>query len=309
MIKHGVKADKCKDYEEELREYLEVEAMPESLEKHLRLVILNPDNYRSWKIIISELAANPKEIESGLFLTLKALQTNPKSYCAWNSRAIYLAHAKDILQMETNLCRLLLSIDPRNFHCWNHCRRFGLKIPLDYTNYSSLHNSLVNSNFSFMRPVENLFASVDDEEGAWAYFLKYDANIADLRVVVAEGYMNIHFKQSFTGVITYGKEDHSVNVPMLVYRINKMIKGIESIIELNGVKYKIEKKEEPPEINEILKLRPESVFALREKLKYVKKKTKRTEIIDKLILIDAIRENYYRTLETKSYEIFYAFKT
>lgn len=70
--------------------------------------------------------------EQELTFTLKVIQSNPKIYCHWEYRRFILRNIiqdcpedlktklKSILTKEFDLCKKLLLLDNRNFHCWNH---------------------------------------------------------------------------------------------------------------------------------------------------------------------------------------------
>ena len=56
-------------------------------------------------------------------LTQQALTANPKSYGAWHHRAFSLdrrTESREHWQRELGLCDRFLSMDERNFHCWDY---------------------------------------------------------------------------------------------------------------------------------------------------------------------------------------------
>jgi geranylgeranyl transferase type-2 subunit alpha len=64
-----------------------------------------------------------KLIDAELNLTQECLMRNPKSYSSWHHRFLMLQrHPKPDFLAEMALCERALSIDCRNFHCWDHCR-------------------------------------------------------------------------------------------------------------------------------------------------------------------------------------------
>lgn len=61
--------------------------------------------------------------DNELTLTQEALKSNPKSYSAWHHRFWAIKHHPAAnLKRELDLCEMALSLDCRNFHCWDHRR-------------------------------------------------------------------------------------------------------------------------------------------------------------------------------------------
>ncbi len=243
MIKHGVKQGEIKCDDDEVNEFIEIENMPESIEKHKMLVLLNPDNYRSWKYIRDSIGKNvtEKDIDVQMRLTLNAIKRNPKSYSAWSHREFFFRYAEEYTSHEIILCRMLLSVDSRNFHCWNYCRKFGLQMPIDYGNFSSIyakfmiqnrmldnktnrHGMACKKNYSgcdnsyFAKSIENLMTDPDDE-GAWAYFRYKEVENTVGTIHIYPTHTELIFKKPLTTSFSYGGVEYSVDRPYLCYCI------------------------------------------------------------------------------------------
>lgn len=72
------------------------------------------------------------KLNEELDFTLNSIMKNPKIYCHWEYRRFILKEClkrksnetasmiQAIIKKEYKLCRALLDVDCRNFHCWNH---------------------------------------------------------------------------------------------------------------------------------------------------------------------------------------------
>ena len=98
------------------------------------VLMANPDISTLWNIrkqILNEIIDDndTKDIilRKELDLTVQCLQNNPKSYGAWHHRCWSMLHMfKPHWDYELSLCNKYLSLDERNFHCWDY-RRFVVK--------------------------------------------------------------------------------------------------------------------------------------------------------------------------------------
>jgi len=109
-----------------------------------KLLRVNPDPSYLWNIrrhvLLLDHTPNslPFDIHEELNLTYASLQRNPKAYGAWLHRKWSVRHFllvevpssheasnvhQTLLHKECDLCGQFLSMDERNFHCWNY-RRF-----------------------------------------------------------------------------------------------------------------------------------------------------------------------------------------
>lgn len=249
MIKHGVARGGCSEDREEIEEFLRVDGMPACREKYERLVLINPDDYRSWnelkRIFLGDTQGLLKE---QLLLTQKAIMVNPKSYFAWHHR-YYLSvegHSRmgaagamgstgrggnrdgqdgpaggtadaarrldEFVAHEQKLCSLLFSVDPRNFHCWNYCLKSGIHMAADYANYSSLQ---VHDN----RAVELLYADPDDE-GSWRFYTRIERSKRPgcFYVRLFRNHMDLVFKEPFCGELRINRDRVKIGGYVRCYR-------------------------------------------------------------------------------------------
>jgi len=123
----------------------------------------NPDIHTLWNIrrevVLAMVEESPsdqdklwsKEVE----LTQQCLMSNPKSYGAWHHRCYSLDQmSSPPWQNELSLCDRFLSMDERNFHCWDYrqiaARKAGQtpekeleftmeRINTNFSNYSAWH--------------------------------------------------------------------------------------------------------------------------------------------------------------------------
>ena len=130
------------------------------------VLMANPDISTLWNIrkevlekSLIELDDKPKEhdqvLQKELTLTISCLHDNPKGYGTWHHRCWSMLKMKSPdWQYELSLCDKYLSLDERNFHCWDY-RRFIVtnasispdqelrysedKINVNFSNYSAWH--------------------------------------------------------------------------------------------------------------------------------------------------------------------------
>ena len=116
----------------------------ETLNQTMKFSFLSPDYTTLWNYrreILTYLFENDfkddcekrlQTINDELMFLLKALKASPKSYTLWFQRqwailkGLVFEHdlskkeQSKILMMELGLCTKMLSMDERNFHCWNY---------------------------------------------------------------------------------------------------------------------------------------------------------------------------------------------
>lgn len=123
----------------------------------------NPDIYTLWNIR-RETLENMKERSlagdetvpdlerlyvNELGLTEQCIKANPKSYSAWFQRSWVLnRQAKPDLQRELAMCKEGLTMDCRNFHCWDHRRIVAKMTQLSDEEELKFSKKLIADNFS-----------------------------------------------------------------------------------------------------------------------------------------------------------------
>ncbi|KAI5180831.1 geranylgeranyl transferase type-2 subunit alpha, partial [Pancytospora epiphaga] len=315
-----------------------------------KLVWLNPDHYMAWNELKKIFIENPLDtMEEQMLLTQKAIMENPKSYFTWHHRYYivnYIAtskpnlnseniaekhvdYLKQLTAHETKLCSLLLSVDSRNFHCWNYCIKNNILIPVDYSNYSSFRRT-------DLKVLELLFSDPDDE-GSWRLYSRAEKakRLGLFYARVYKNFIELIFKKPFAGELKIFEETVKIDKYVKYYRHeytgthkniiisitksahcgnrtddnnkSKKISNIEDIKVINGVsnscsnsefiirlrekylnninnrnnnalekhpqyflKYKLSPLNDNNQkiIEDILKLQPNCVFAIKQKLKY-----------------------------------------
>ena len=331
MIRHGVPAGEPSAEECETEEYLRLQSEEDSLEKHRKIVLINPDDYRSWHCIKRRLSGQTTQgaIEEQLNLTQKAIEANPKSYCTWHHRYFFYKDAKMSSFYERKLCKALFSLDPRNFHCWNYCRRLGFVMPVDFRNYSSMFAGLTGyeikgyesrenkllrcgsntirtghlvSNCSadtLLRAERNIYTDPDDE-GAWRHYsaiTEYKGDKSIFYVRRSRTDILVIFRDPFIGTVEFRRKPHEIQCFVRAYRIiDQEENDSELSITLNGVPYTLCMDSEPAVVEGVLQLNRDCVFALKERLSFTKDECERERIVGRLSEIDPLRSAYYRTL-------------
>ena len=128
------------------------------------VLLANPDITTLWNIRkeMLETILNPAiqfqshdaTLKKELELTVQCLQNNPKSYGAWHHRCWSMLKMKNPnWDYELDLCNKYLSMDERNFHCWDY-RRFVVK----NNDQISIHDELKYSEDKITEKIENYSA-------------------------------------------------------------------------------------------------------------------------------------------------------
>uniref|UniRef100_A0A3Q4GHR3 Geranylgeranyl transferase type-2 subunit alpha n=1 Tax=Neolamprologus brichardi TaxID=32507 RepID=A0A3Q4GHR3_NEOBR len=130
----------------------------EALQLTQQLLSSNPDfatlwNYRREILMHLETVKDKDEVqkiyEAELLFTESCLKVNPKSYGSWHHRGWVSARLpRPDWARELTLCDRCLSLDDRNFHCWDY-RRMVVKmsgVPVDQE--LAFTDRLIGSNFS-----------------------------------------------------------------------------------------------------------------------------------------------------------------
>ena len=142
------------------------------------VLMANPDISTLWNIrkqILNDILTvqdNEEEahdiiLRKELDLTVQCLQNNPKSYGAWHHRCwSMLRMLKPHWDYELMLCNKYLSLDERNFHCWDY-RRFVVKhaeiSAQDELNYTMERININFSNYSAWHYRSKLLPMLDDK--------------------------------------------------------------------------------------------------------------------------------------------------
>lgn len=293
---HGIAKKENKDgalndASEEVKEIVAVRCMPDSIEKHEKMVILNPDDYNSWNYLKKAfLDSNDKqELKRQLDLTQEAIQVNPKSYAAWFHRYLFFKKLRSNWFNEHRLCTLLLKLDPRSFHCWNYCLKNEFEINVDLHNPTSMHFKPFRESWLFIDP---------EDEGVWRSYEKR-------RTQIIRGYLGIVRKHkskveiilenTFKGRVSVNQKKIEVLYPTRRI-VADLIEEPKEIL-LNNESLKIEREALPSIIDDILKLSPECIHALKIKMQYTSQAEERQKISGILQKVDLMRKEYYKMLE------------
>ncbi|CAL1291574.1 unnamed protein product [Larinioides sclopetarius] len=130
----------------------------EALELTARILEKNPDFYTWWNyrreiLLFFKTVKTEEEMKKlcliELDLTQNCLKVNPKSYSAWHHRFWTMEfHPEGDWKRELKLCNFFLSLDERNFHCWDYrrlvCKKCNVS-PEEELDYST---TLIETNFS-----------------------------------------------------------------------------------------------------------------------------------------------------------------
>ncbi|XP_055952485.1 geranylgeranyl transferase type-2 subunit alpha-like [Argiope bruennichi] len=130
----------------------------EALELTGRILEKNPDFYTLWNyrreiLMFYKTVMTEEDLKqlclNELDLTQNCLRTNPKSYATWHHRFWMMEFQPEAdWNRELRLCSYFLTLDERNFHCWDYRRLVGKKCnvsPEQELNYST---RLIEANFS-----------------------------------------------------------------------------------------------------------------------------------------------------------------
>lgn len=295
MIRHNISSKTEiieQDEQNEISQIISVKNMPESVEKHEKLVLLNPDDYNSWNYLKSKFLGtkNELEMEKQLELTKQAIQINPKSYSAWFHR--FLFYNKNIWFKEHKLCTFLLKFDPRNFHCWNYCLKNGFEIKLDLHNPTSMYFKEFREEWLYIDP---------DDEAVWR---AYENSKKYSTIRKYKGRLEFIFNMAIKGELRINQR--VIKIEQVTHRFILETEEEPKYLALNGNILVVSKEKMPNFVNKILELNPNCIFALKMKLVYTENIKEREEIIKRLEEIDFIRREYYKKEYTEKgyYELY-----
>ncbi|XP_062871339.1 geranylgeranyl transferase type-2 subunit alpha [Trichomycterus rosablanca] len=161
--------EKRKEREKKLKVYVTVrdaifkkrsdgELDEEALQLTQQLLSSNPDfatlwNYRREILLHLETIKEKEEMqklyEAELFFIESCLKVNPKSYGSWHHRGwVSYRLPKPDWKRELSLCDRCLSLDDRNFHCWDYRRLVVKESGVSVEQELQFTDRLIGSNFS-----------------------------------------------------------------------------------------------------------------------------------------------------------------
>ncbi|KAF5894695.1 geranylgeranyl transferase type-2 subunit alpha, partial [Clarias magur] len=161
--------EKRKEREKKLKVYITVrdaifkkrsdsELDEEALQLTQQLLASNPDfatlwNYRREILLHLETIKEEEEMqklyEAELLFIESCLKVNPKSYGSWHHRGWVSSRLpKPDWQRELGLCDRCLSLDDRNFHCWDYRRLVVKHSRVSVDQELRFTDRLIGSNFS-----------------------------------------------------------------------------------------------------------------------------------------------------------------
>jgi len=219
------------------------------------ILFANPDiislwNYRRqiFESRMIEIDSFPEEIlQADLSLVEQCLRVNPKSYGAWYHRIWILDHMpKSYWEKEILLCNKYLTLDERNFHCWDYRRTVAQRanipdideynfttkmIESNFSNYSAWHlrSKLIPKLFNDpskkfpvieeklreeLELVQNAAFTDPDDQSAW-FYMRWLLNIRSPGIKIISIYADLK-----TGVVGFSKEIRLGNVYNMTVKVN-----------------------------------------------------------------------------------------
>lgn len=314
MIIHNVEEGQYAEDEETLEELMETRRKDDTVEKHYGIVQIVTDDYLSWNRLKDRLMLHPQEFDTQLRVNENALRNNPKSYQVWYHRTFMMERFPEqrerCLHREDLLTGVLLSLDPRNFHCWNYRMfLFGGESDTghDLFNYSYLHHNPCRHD-----PLSVIYTDPLDDVG-WEYLLVCREHRRLRNGVYVRRYptlLEIRFKDCFNGelgLVACGVEKAVVqDMDTKIVVIGGTTEAFpDCTLMINGHETKLmHMAEDHGFIAEIRDLEPECRGALLALLDYTIDRTQRSTIVERLIGLDPCREKYYTSLVDEYYAVY-----
>lgn len=282
----------------------EGEKLDEAIKSTTELLLVNPDFYTIWNIRRQALIAYVKVHEADseiiykdeLTFTKDCLRKNEKSYSVWQHRIWILAQMpKTEYENELKLCDHLLSLDERNFHCWDYRKYISdiagtcPKNDLAFTTEKIKSNF---SNFSAWHLRNKIFCQAlgDVEKSSTVEVDKSLGPHDESCNIIAQ------WKNEYQMVLNALFTDPTDQSPWLYHRW--LIMNNFGHLDLSHIE----------NLKELLKLEPNNkwvilslswtnaIYAAQNKIK----PTDDANLYDKLIQIDPIRRNYYLSCKSKN---------
>ncbi|KAI4293106.1 geranylgeranyl transferase type-2 subunit alpha [Pancytospora philotis] len=333
MIRHGVAEGTAQEDREAVERFMQIERMEEGTARHEQMAVANPDDYRSWGVLKRSICgrkAGWEEHSRQLELAQNAIEVNPKSYYPWHHRLFVFGLLRGagtdakklerLLAREKALCNVLLQMDPRNFHCWNYCLRMRLPMALDYSNSSSVNFSLsrhlyaaeetAGPGITLESALRFVYTDPNDET-AWRCLQRVVAGARK-----APFYMRVY--ASAVEMIATAPLNRRIALPAhaIVQRSEAEIvldaASIESALpcdvrgDENG--HLVLERERCAAVyaavDEILRMLPDCIFALKHRLQTTADRAERSGLIARLIELDPLRRAFYSSRMERYSEIY-----
>ncbi|TBU08286.1 putative subunit alpha of protein prenyltransferase [Hamiltosporidium magnivora] len=232
-----------------------------------------------------------------------------------DEKGLYIKNYGIIYEQELELTAAFLGVDERNFHCWNF-RRFLVEnddLPFkmynkDFSNYSCIHH-FYNKKYTDNEIISKIFTCPYDE-GLWQYYWVMEETQMfknGVYMKIFDDKIEIKFKDKYKGTLYIKIGDKKIKVDKKVsYKnitvISKIKKEKKYILKDSNKKVLASgflKRQDYfyDFVEELLEIEEDCNFALLTLLERTEDQAKRNKLIEKLVLADPKRKNYYKSLK------------